>query len=384
MSETTFDLKKFIDDSKETLLNPKNYFASIQLSGGMGEPIIKALIYSTVAAIFALIWSYVVVGGIAGGILGGAAGIGVFFATIVGGVIGVFIVALIILLISSICNGNNDFEACLRVAASLMVIFPISALLSVFKVNYYLGIIVNLAVNLYSLYLLYIALSVALKGKEQTAKVISFVLAGLLLLFFIIGLAGGSVLRHGFRMEASKYENELNQIGKQMEQAAQEATAQNEENATEETDKYDKPKEFPSKALGEVQEFLSTGKSVLSADKLQRLIAVTSELKGYNESQSEEINKVLASHGYSSMLEYTTDATVAAAGFTAVASLNAMEKLKNSSETEKKNAAMFEMDKVLKAAASQSISMAKLTEKDLYTIYENWDLAVELDKKIKK
>ncbi|MGE0078568.1 MAG: Yip1 family protein [Bacteroidales bacterium] len=388
MDENGFDFKKLIDDSKETLLNPKSYFASMQLGGGMGQPLIKALIYSVIAAVFTLIWSFLVVGGIAGGVFGSAVGIGAFFATIIGGIIGVFIAALIILLISSICNGNNDFEASLRVAASLMVIFPISALLSVFKFNYYLGTIINLAVNLYSLYLLYIAISIALKGKEQTAKIIAYVLGGLLILFFIIGLAGGAALRHGIKMGASKYERELSKIENEMEKAAKDMSAQyeneSEDAESEEADKYAKPDEFPSKALGEVQEYLSTGKPVLSEEKLQRLFDATSELQDYDESQGDEISKVLSKHGYSSMLDYTSDMVVAASGFAAVASLNAMENMKNSSKEEQKSAEMFQMDKALKAAASQSISLAKLTEKDLYTIYENWDLAVNLDKKSKK
>lgn len=382
---SSFDFKKFIDDSKETLINPKSYFASMPLGGGMGEPLIKALIYSVVAAVFTLIWSFVVVGGVAGGVFGGAVGIGAFFFTIIGGIIGVFIAALIILIISSICNGNNDFEANLRVAASLMVLFPISALLTVFKFNYYLGAIVGLLVNLYSLYLLYIAVSVALKGKEQTAKIVSYVLAGLLVIFFIVGLSTGAALRHGLRMGASQYEKELRQIEEHVNNASDEMTAQySEDSDNSVTGNYDKPESFPSKALGEVQDYLSTGKPVLSAEKLQRLVDATAELKDYDESQSDEIEKVLASHGYSGKLEYSTDLIVAASGFAAVASLNAMENMDKSTDAEKKGASMFEMDKALKAAASQSISLGKLTEKDLYTVYDNWDLVVELDKKTKK
>lgn len=382
---SSFDFKKFIDDSKETLINPKSYFASMPLGGGMGEPLIKALIYSVVAAVFTLIWSFLVVGGVAGGVFGSAVGIGAFFFTIIGGIIGVFIAALIILIISSICNGNNDFEANLRVAASLMVLFPISTLLAVFKFNYYLGAIVGLLVNLYSLYLLYIAVSVALKGKEQTAKIVSYVLAGLLVLFFIIGLSTGAALRHGIRMGASQYEKELSQIEEHVKNATDEMAAQySEDSDSSVPENYVKPESFPSKALGEVQEYLSAGKPVLSTEKIQRLVDATAELQDYDESQSEEIEKVLTSHGYSGKLEYSTDLIVAASGFAAVASLNAMENMDKTTDAEKKSASMFEMDKALKAAASQSISLGKLTEKDLYTVYENWDLVVELDKKTKK
>jgi len=388
MSEQKFDFNQFISDSKETLLNPKSYFATMKLDGGMGEPLIKALIYSVVAGVLYLIWSFLIVGGVAGGMLGSAAGVGAFFFTIIGGIIGVFIGALIILILSSICNGNNDFEANLRVAASLMVMFPIGALVAVFKFNYYLGTIIGFLVNLYSLYLLYIALSQALKGKEQTAKIISLVFAGIMLIFLIVSMSRGAIYRQAFRFGASKYEKELSNFQEQMEAATNEmnaAYAESEDNANEFGDeKYAKPEKFPSDALKEVKQYLSKGNPVLSQEKLQRLADVLTELKDYDESQSDEINKVLTSNGYKGTMEYSSDLLAAASGYAAVASLKGLEELKNASEAEKKNAGMFEMDKVLITAASQSISLAKLTEEDLHTVYDNWDLIVEIDKNSKK
>jgi len=388
MSEQKFDFNQFISDSKETLLNPKSYFATMKLDGGMGEPLIKALIYSVVAGVLYLIWSFLIVGGVAGGMLGSAAGVGAFFFTIIGGIIGVFIGALIILILSSICNGNNDFEANLRVAASLMVMFPIGALVAVFKFNYYLGTIIGFLVNLYSLYLLYIALSQALKGKEQTAKIISLVFAGIMLIFLIVSMSRGAIYRQAFRFGASKYEKELSNFQEQMEAATNEmnaAYAESEDNANEFGDeKYAKPEKFPSDALKEVKQYLSKGNPVLSQEKLQRLADVLTELKDYDESQSDEINKVLTSNGYKGTMEYSSDLLAAASGYAAVASLKGLEELKNASEAEKKNAGMFEMDKVLITAASQSISLAKLTEEDLHTVYDNWDLIIEIDKNSKK
>ncbi|MCB8965122.1 MAG: YIP1 family protein [Bacteroidales bacterium] len=387
MNESAFDFKKFIDDSKETLINPKSYFASMKLSGGMGEPIIKALIYSVIAAVFSLIWSFFMVSTVTGGLFGGAVGIAAFFITIIGGIIGVFIAALIILIISSICGGNSDFEANLRVAASLMVLFPISTLLSVFKFNYYLGEIVGLAVNLYSLYLLYIAVTVALKGKDQTAKIISYVLAGIVALFFIISMSRGALYRTGLHLGASKYQRELQQLQGDLEEVAKDMESragQSEDDMEYGEDRYSKPENFPAKALGEVQEHLSSGASVLSADKIQSLIDISEELEDYGEDQSDEINNVLQSHGYNSLTEYTTDMLAATSGFAAVGSLAALEELDGKSGAEKKSAEMFEMDKALKMAASQSITLGRLTEKDLYTVYENWDMLVELDRHTQK
>ena len=94
--------------------------------------------------------------------------------------IGLFIGGVILLIVSAICGGNTNFEANVRVTAALMVLSPISALLSFTSgINLWLGGLISLAVSLYGLYLLYHALVNALKGKEGTAKVITIVLAAL-------------------------------------------------------------------------------------------------------------------------------------------------------------------------------------------------------------
>ncbi|MGB4292639.1 MAG: YIP1 family protein, partial [Bacteroidales bacterium] len=126
---TSFDFNAFINESKETLLNPKSYFSSMKTAGGMVEPLIKAVIYGVIAGIFYLIWGLFHLGA-AGSLLGGAVGfVGLIWA-IIGSIIGLFIGAVIILIVSAIGKGSTDFEACLRVSASLMVIMPVSAILS--------------------------------------------------------------------------------------------------------------------------------------------------------------------------------------------------------------------------------------------------------------
>ncbi len=48
MNENGFNFSKFIDDSKNVLLKPKEFFPSLSLEGGFVEPIIKAAIYGAV------------------------------------------------------------------------------------------------------------------------------------------------------------------------------------------------------------------------------------------------------------------------------------------------------------------------------------------------
>jgi hypothetical protein len=204
MSETTsFDFNAFIKESKETLLNPKAYFSTMKTSGGMAEPVIKALIYGVLAGVIAFLWGIIGLGGRLG-VFGAGIGAMVLVWVILGAIIGLFIGAVIVLIISSICKGNTDFEANLRVVASVMVIMPISALLGfTMGINSVFGAIVTMCVNLYALYLLYHGLTEALKANPATTKIVMYVLAALLVIFTIAGL--------GTRNRANKYINDISQ-----------------------------------------------------------------------------------------------------------------------------------------------------------------------------
>ena len=130
MSNGTFDFNAFIQESKETLLNPKSYFSTMKTSGGMTEPLIKAVIYGAIGGAILFLWSILRLSPMAGGLLGGGFGITILISYIIGAIIGLFIGAVILLVISSICKGSTDFESNVRVIAALMVMMPINALLA--------------------------------------------------------------------------------------------------------------------------------------------------------------------------------------------------------------------------------------------------------------
>lgn len=197
MSNESINFSKILTDSKETLLNPKGYFESMPLSGGITEAIIKAAIYGAVAGVFAFIWSLLGWSAVGfGGILGTGVGIMALIWSIIGAVIGLFIGGALMLVVSAICGGNTDFEANVRVTASIMVIYPISAFLALFYgISFTLGGIVGLVVNLYSIYLVYNAVIYALKGKESSVKIVGIVLILLVLLGFFGGRRASKSLR---------------------------------------------------------------------------------------------------------------------------------------------------------------------------------------------
>lgn len=203
MSNGTFDLNVFIQESKEVLINPKSYFSTMKTSGGMTEPLIKAVIYGAVAGAISFIWSllHFTIGG--GGLFGGVMGIGLFFAYTIGAVIGLFIGAVILLVISSICKGSTDFEANVRVTAAIMVVMPIGALLSFTgHLSLYLGVIIGLAVNILSLWLMYNALIETLKTKPETTKIVMYILIALFVIMSLVGL--------GTKRKADQFMKEFN------------------------------------------------------------------------------------------------------------------------------------------------------------------------------
>jgi hypothetical protein len=250
MSNEKFDLKKFIEDSKNAVLNPKEYFTTLSITGGFGEPVIKAVIYGFIAGIFALLWSLLNISGGTGmgSLFGGAVGIMAFIGAIIGALIGLFIGGVIVLIISSICNGSNDYEANVRVVAAMMVLTPINAFLNVFNgISPALGGIIGLIVNLYGLWMLYHALNQTLKAKEETSKIIALVLGALVLLFAIIGF--------GTRKKLNKWEKKLGDyesISKEFEKSAKKIAENYEEVAKEITEEIAEGTEEIADEISEV------------------------------------------------------------------------------------------------------------------------------------
>ncbi|HNX22941.1 MAG TPA: Yip1 family protein [Spirochaetota bacterium] len=192
MADVAFDFKKFIDETKATILTPADYFSVMAKTGGFAEPLIKAVIYGLVAALINLLWmtlSLGAVGGAFGGMLGGGVGVMGLVMSVVGSIIALFVGGAIVLVISAICGGSTEYEANVRVTASIMAISPISALFGFLSgFNLWLGGLASIAVSLYGLWLLYNALIKALGGKEGPAKVISIILAIIPVLMIVSGL----------------------------------------------------------------------------------------------------------------------------------------------------------------------------------------------------
>lgn len=187
MSNGNFDFNEFVRESKDVLVNP-TYFSSMKTSGGMTEPLIKAVIYGALAGLISFIWSLLNLGAVSTG-FGGAIGVMAFIWAVIGAIIGLFIGGVILLVISSICKGSTNYEANVRVTSAVMVMMPISAFFGFASgINLYLGLIVGLAVAVFSLWLVYKGLVQALKSQPETTKIVMYVLVAIFVLFMVLGM----------------------------------------------------------------------------------------------------------------------------------------------------------------------------------------------------
>lgn len=190
MNETTkLDINLLLQESKESILDPKGYFSTMPTTGGLTYPILKVLIYGTVAGVLSFLWSIFHVS-YSGGMFGGT-GFMALIMSVIGAVIGLFIGAVIMLIISAVCKGSTDFEANVRVVAALMVLTPVSAAFGfVNGINLRMAVIIGALISLYGIYMMYHALVRALRCNEKSSKIVSYVLAGIIILFMITGLSG--------------------------------------------------------------------------------------------------------------------------------------------------------------------------------------------------
>jgi len=198
MAEQKINLQKIFKDSKKVLTDPKGYYSSMPEETGITESIIKALIYGLIAGIFYVLWSSLNLTGIgtmAGGLLA-KSGVMIILLSLLRAIIGLFVGGLVVLILSAICKGNTDYMVNIRVTASLMVIWPIQALLAfIGGISGFLGALVSLAIFIYSFYLLFQALIHKLQAKTDVVRVLVYVLGGLVVILMIIGFIARSCSR---------------------------------------------------------------------------------------------------------------------------------------------------------------------------------------------
>jgi hypothetical protein len=184
MSTFSFDIDKFTRDSKNTLLNPNRFFSSLELTGGLSEPLMKVVAYGFITGLVYLICWLFRIRSFGAGYTGDAVGLLAFIKIIIVTVACSGIGTLILMFISVICHGNSGFEPVYRVTGSLMTVLPVYAVLSIsWNLNYFLGLGIAIIISIYSLWLLYYGLTASLKCRKKNMRPI---IINILVLIFLL------------------------------------------------------------------------------------------------------------------------------------------------------------------------------------------------------
>lgn len=162
-----FDLSVVIDQAKQVITDPGEFYRTMSKNGGYSEPLIFAVVMAVgTGAIFALL-SIV---GITGA---GFAGLGAIVVLPIGLAIGSFIGAAIMFIIWKLMGSPEDFETAYRCIAYSSAVFPIVTVLSLVP---YLGTLISIAWGTW----LMITASTQVHGRAFKTSAIVFGILGLL------------------------------------------------------------------------------------------------------------------------------------------------------------------------------------------------------------
>jgi len=173
-----FDLGVVIQQAKQVVTAPVEFYRSMPREGGFSEPVIFAMVMAAAAgAVFAVLSIIGLTGA-------GFAGIAAIIVMPIGMLIGSFIGAAILFVIWKLMGSPRNFEGAYRSVAYSTAITPI---LTVFSIIPYLGTIIRVA---WSTWLMIIASVEVHERPRQTANIVFGILGALLLVTGLSSEAG--------------------------------------------------------------------------------------------------------------------------------------------------------------------------------------------------
>jgi hypothetical protein len=224
------DPKAIVDSFVRVLTRPSEFWASasVREQKGFGPPIAFAVAMGLVAGVVGAILALTGLGGAFGGLglmIGGAAGVAAVIITPIFYAIGCFIGGGVVYLVAAIAGGRADYEQSVRIAGYASAVGPIAALVGFIP-------LLGLVPSLYGLYLVALGVIAIEAGDRRKTFIAAGVLAGILVLFQLVGLAARSAgdrlqARYGAGSELEqnmqRSTEELQRMSDQMRRAAEEA-----------------------------------------------------------------------------------------------------------------------------------------------------------------
>lgn len=224
-----FDLKGIADAFVRVLTRPAAFWASVSEQKGFGPPIIFAVVMGVIAGVIGAILAIAGLGALMGGMgraIGTVAGLVGIITTPILYVVGCFIGGGVVYLIAMIAGGKPDYERSVRIASYAIAVGPIGAILGFIP-------LLSLLPGLYGLYLIALGVIALQLGDRRKTFIAAGVLAGLLVLFQLIGFFTAMALRSSGSQLETRYgegsqfqrdvERSAEEIRQKMEKAAREA-----------------------------------------------------------------------------------------------------------------------------------------------------------------
>ncbi len=163
------NLSKFITDAFYTLLHPVKYFTSITADGNYENAIVKVLMYGLLTAGIKILFN------IANITLLGT--ISALILMPIYAMLITFALSGVMLFFSYLAKGEMNFETSLKAVASCIFMYPLSYVAYHIAFSYWILFLFSLLIDLYIVFLIYIATTYCLKGEKGISNVIFSIFA---------------------------------------------------------------------------------------------------------------------------------------------------------------------------------------------------------------
>lgn len=191
-----FDLGTVITQATQVVTDPVTFYRAMAKSGGIGEPLIFALVMGVATGAVLAVLSVIGLTGM------GIAGVGAIVFMPIAFLIAGFIGAAVLFVIWKLMGSPEDYETAYRCVAYSTAIMPVASVLSVIP---YIGTLVRIA---WGIWLMIIASEVVHGRPKQTALLVFGILGG-------IGVIMGLNSEYTQRNISSKFEAQAEQLQQQ-------------------------------------------------------------------------------------------------------------------------------------------------------------------------
>jgi hypothetical protein len=176
MSENNaFDFSTVIEQAKQIITNPVDFYRNMSKSGGYSEPLIFLLVMAVASGLITAVLAIINLLPIPAGV-----GMAMIIAFPIGALIGGFIGAAILFVIWKLMGSSENYEVAYRCVAYTSAIMPVVTVLGVVP---YLGTLVRIIWGSY----LAIVASMEVHGRQKNPSYIVFGILGALGLLMSIG-----------------------------------------------------------------------------------------------------------------------------------------------------------------------------------------------------